>query len=163
MEETHIRLADEAQQAFYQRENLVMSVDVKAFGVIAIDAVLSTIFLYLLTEFKSTWLAIPYVFLVFSLIFLAKCVWPVKWNRPSIPLMLNEYWDLDYKEVIEILSANYIQLDGLLKKIYEYKFKNFYIGIKLVIVALILEIMIITSILVVRVCGINLNFVCFWV
>lgn len=46
-------MVDDARQSFFQLENLMSSLDTKAFGVVAIGAVLISIYTYILNNFPE--------------------------------------------------------------------------------------------------------------
>jgi hypothetical protein len=132
-------MLEETRQAFHQRQTLLMSVDLKAFGIIAINAVLISVFSYVLSAVKSDYLVIPFAFIIASVAFLTKCVWPIEWWGMEAATIVRDFGELEYREAIGSLAASYVQLDEMLKNKYKNKYDDFYVGARLAGAALISE------------------------
>jgi hypothetical protein len=144
MDNVHSLLLEETRSNFYQLENLVLNLDMKAFGLAAIDALLFSMFVYLFSLFTSIPLIlyVPPLILVFSLIFLILCICPQDWYRQDASATLNKYETWEPERATRQLAKNYaVSADELSQKYWE-KFRFFQNGLRLAILASISEILI---------------------
>jgi hypothetical protein len=139
MDEKYNLLIEETRQSFFQLENLTTSIDNKAYGTIAFDTILLSIFAYAFTFYSSILLYIAPTILVISLILTLRSIWPQtrfgSENKETIKL----FKTLEFKEIVRTLAANYTSYDIVLWKIYKNKVKYLYYGLKLTTVAIVVE------------------------
>jgi hypothetical protein len=144
MDNTHSILLEETRSNFFQLESLSSSLDVKAFGLATIDALLFSMFTYIFTLFKAIPLILytPSLLLTISLIFSISCVCPQNWYRQSGSATLNKYETWESEDVARQLAKNYTASESELFEKYMEKFGFFQKGLKLSILAFALEIVI---------------------
>ena len=104
-------MVNETRQSFFQRENLLMSVDIKCFGLISINAVLFAIFVYIFTIDKSDFLCIPSILLVASLFASIASIWPREWDRQDCKATIEKYGELPSGQAATQLAINYATWD----------------------------------------------------
>jgi hypothetical protein len=136
----HDLMVNDARQSFFQLENLVSSLDAKAFGVVAIGSVWLSIFTYILTIFKFYSLYIPYLILMIAILSIIGCIFPRKWKRGSSLLNIKEHGNIDFEDAANAMAMNYAKWEDILDKKYNEKFKFFEIGLGLMAISIILEI-----------------------
>jgi hypothetical protein len=109
MDNTHSILLEEIRSNFFQLESLSSSLDVKAFGLATIDALLFSMFTYIFTLFKPVpvILYFPSLILIISLIFLISSICPQNWYRQSGSATLNKYETWKSEDVTRQLAKNY--------------------------------------------------------
>lgn len=144
MDNTHSILLEEIRSNFFQLESLSSSLDVKAFGLATIDALLFSMFTYIFTLFKPIPLIlyVPCLMLIISLIFLIFCICPQNWCRQNGSATLDKYETWDSEDVARQLAKNYAASESELFEKYMEKFGFFQKGLKLTILAFVLEIIV---------------------
>ncbi len=147
MGDIHELMLNDARQSFFQLENLMSSLDTKAFGVVAIGAVLFSIYTYILNNlFKNDNLYLPYSILALSLIVMVCCIFPRGWKRGSSLANIKESEDLGYEDAANTMAMNYAKWEDKLYKTYKKKLVLFEIGLGFMGVSVLLEIIIICGI-----------------
>jgi hypothetical protein len=144
VDEKYNLLVDETRQSFFQLENLTTSIDNKAYGTIAFDTILLSMFAYVFTFYSSRILLyIAPTILIIALLFALVCIWPRtrfgSENKGTIEL----FKTLEFKEIARILAANYTSYDMVLWKIYKKKVNYLQYGLKLTTIAIVVEAVII--------------------
>jgi hypothetical protein len=140
MSDIYSIMLEESRQSFFQLENLMSYLDMKAFGLCAINALLFSIFAYLLSLFKAHIPLVMYIpsgLLVVSLIFLIFCTWPQDWNRQDGLATLNKYGTWDCERASRQLAKNYATSENELFIKYWEKFEHFRKGLILTIFAFV--------------------------
>jgi hypothetical protein len=133
-------LVEETRQTFFQLESLTTSVDNKAYGMIALDTVLLSMFAFLLTLYSSKfWLYIAPMLLVLSLLCMLYCIKPRKWFGPENKKTIELFKTKKFDEIARILAANYTSYDIVIWKIYNEKFKYLNLGLKLTMISIVVE------------------------
>ena len=136
----HSMLVDETRQSFFQLENLTTSVDNKAYGVIAFNTILLSMFAYVFTFYSGRILFyIAPTLLLISLLLVLICIWPRAWFRPENRETIKLFKTLGFKEIARTLAANYTSYEMVLCKIYKKKFNYLYYGLKLTTIAIAIE------------------------
>lgn len=136
-------MADDARQSFFQLENLMSALDTKAFGVVAIGAVLFSIYAYVINNiFKFYSLYLPYSILILSLVFMGGCIFPRNWKRGSSLKTIKEYGNLDFEDAANKVAMNYARWEDKLYKTYRKKFVLFKIGLSFMGLSVLSEIII---------------------
>jgi hypothetical protein len=138
-------LLEETRANFFQLENWMSNLDMKAFGLATINALLFSLFAYILILFKENIplaLYLPPSLLVLSLIFLILCTWPQSWRRQIGKATIEHYESLEAEKAARQLAANYSTWECELLKKYWNKFNFFKISLVLTILALVSEIII---------------------
>ena len=137
-------MVNDARQSFFQLENLMSSLDTKAFGVVAIGAVLFSIYTYILNKFPNhDNLYLPYSILIISLLFMGCCIFPRGWERGSSLKNIKENGTLEYEEAANIMSMNYARWEDKLYETYKKKQILFEIGLGFMGLSILVEIVII--------------------
>lgn len=140
----HDLMVNDARQSFFQLENLMSSLDAKAFGVVAIGAVLFSIYTYILSNlFKYDMLYLPYLTLILSLLIMVCCIFPRSWVRGSSLENIKEHGDLDFQDAANTMAMNYAKWEDILYKIYKRKMALFEIGLGLMGASILFEVCII--------------------
>lgn len=138
--EKHNLLIEETRQSFFQLENLTTALDNKAYGMIAFNTILLSIFGYIIVNYFNYTLAyIAPVLLAGSLILLLFCVYLREWGRPDSEESIKLFKDLDYKVVARQLAANYVKYERELYKIYFDKAKYLKLSFKFTVAAIVVE------------------------
>jgi hypothetical protein len=132
-------MVNEARQSFYQLENVTAALDSKAFGIVAFDTILLSVFAYIISLHSSRLFYIAPIFLIVSLLCVLICVKPRKCDRQCSDLILKTYGKLSYEQAATNIAANYAGLEEDLYKIYEGKFKYLNFGLILLFIALLIE------------------------
>jgi hypothetical protein len=138
-------LLEETRANFFQIENWMSNLDTKAFGLSTINALLFSLFAYILILFQENIplaLYLPPVLLILSLIFLILCAWPQYWRRQSGKATIEHYESLEPETAARQLAANYSTWECELLKKYWNKFRFFKIGLILTMAAFVSEIII---------------------
>lgn len=140
MNEKHSLIVEETRQAFFQLENQTTTIDNKAYGMIAFDTILLSMFAYIFSFYTSHfWLYVAPAMLVISLLCLLFCIKPRKWYGPDNAKTILLFKDKPIEEISRILAANYTSYDIVLWKIYREKFKWLNIGLKIAMIAIAVE------------------------
>jgi len=148
----HNLLVEETRQSFFQLENLTTALDNKAYGMIAFNTILVTIFGYIIANHFNHFLAyIAPTLLMGSLALLLFCIYLRGWERPesekTIELFKKEN-GLDFKTIARQIAANYVSYERYLYKRYLDKSKYLIWSFYLTIVAIIAEFFIILGIII---------------
>ena len=131
-------MLEEARSNFFQFENLISNLDVKAFGVVAIDAILLSAFVSILSSWKPTvpaYYYVPSLFLVVSLVFMTFCIWPRTWKRQNGEKIISKYGTFNPEDAAGQLAVNYAQAEMKLAKTYDIKLRFFETGLVLTVIA----------------------------
>lgn len=137
-------MVNDARQSFFQLENLMSSLDTKAFGVVAIGAVLFSIYTYILNNFPvNEILYMPYSILVLSLLFMGCCIFPRGWKRGSSLKNIKENGNLEYEDAANTMAMNYARWEDILYETYKSKLALFEIGLSFMGLSILLEVVII--------------------
>ena len=144
MNNVHSLLLEEARSNFFQLESLTSNLDMKAFGLIAVDALLFSIFVYLFSLFTNIPLIlyVPSLILIVSLVFLILCICPQNWKIQNASATLNKYETWESERATRQLAKNYAASADEISEKYWEKFGFFQIGLKLSILAFISEILV---------------------
>ncbi len=138
--EKHSLLVEETRQAFFQLENLTTALDNKAYGMIAFNTILISIFGYIIANYFNYALAyIAPTLLIGSLALLLFCIYLRGWERPDSEKSKGLFKDLDYKAIARQLAANYVKYERELYKKYFDKAKYLKWSFKLTIAAIAVE------------------------
>jgi hypothetical protein len=138
--EKHNLLIEETRQSFFQLENLTTALDNKAYGMIAFNTILISIFGYIIANYFNYALAyIAPILLMGSLIILLFCVYPRNWFRPNSEKSLNLFDELGFKPIAGQLAVNYASYEKYLYKKYYKKVKYLKWSFKLTIAAIVIE------------------------
>ena len=138
----HDLMVNDARQSFFQLENLMSSLDAKAFGVVAIGAVLFSIYTYILSNlFNYDMLYLPYLTLILSLLIMVCCIFPRSWDRGSSLKNINEHGDLDFEDAANTMAMNYAKWEDILYGIYKRKLALFEIGLGLMGASILFEVL----------------------
>jgi len=149
MGDIHDLMVNDARQSFFQLENLMSSLDTKAFGVVAIGAVIFSIYTYILNNlFKSDILYLPYLVLILSLLVMVCCIFPRNWKRGSSLKNIKEHGNMEFEDAADTMAMNYAKWEDKLYEIYKSKVALFEIGLGLMGVSILLEIIIIFGFLI---------------
>lgn len=138
MDDIYNLMLDETRQNFFQLENLMSNLDMKAFGIIAVNAIM-----FSWDKFQSFWFFIPLCFLIISSALLIICVWPRIWDRQSSEATIKEYGTLTPEKASSQLTVNYATWESYLTEIYEKKIKHLRNGLIVTTLAFILGVFII--------------------
>lgn len=138
-ENKHILLVEETRQAFFQLENLTTSIDNKAFGMIALDTILLSMFVYMSTLYSSILLYVAPVLITTALIAILICVKPRKWYSPNNEETIKLFKNKSFGEISRILAANYTSYDMVLWKIYNHKVEYLKYGVWITIISVVVE------------------------
>jgi len=137
MDDAHSLFLDETRASFFQLENLTSYLDMKAFGVVAINAILLSAFIGILIQLKAnSYCYIPCIFLVISIGFVVLCVWPREHKGQSGLIKVTQYGQLKADNAAGILTANYVDWEERLRKIYNEKMDFLNVALALTIVSL---------------------------
>jgi hypothetical protein len=142
MSDKHDLLVEETRQAFFQLENLVTSIDNKAFGMIALDTILLSIFAYVFTLFPTCSGILLYVspmLIMLSLLLVLICIKPRKWYSPDNEKTIKLFENKPANEIARILAANYTSYDIVLTKIYNKKIEYLKYGVWITIISIVVE------------------------
>jgi hypothetical protein len=138
----HDLMVNDARQSFFQLENLMSSLDAKAFGVVAIGAVLFSIYTYILSNlFNYDMLYLPYLTLILSLLIMVCCIFPRSWDRGSSLKNIKEHGDLDFEDAANTMAMNYAKWEDILYGIYKRKLALFEIGLGLMGASILFEVL----------------------
>jgi hypothetical protein len=134
-------MVNDARQSFFQLENLMSSLDAKAFGVVAIGAVLFSVYTYILTNlFKFNMLYLPYLVLILSLLVMFCCIFPRSWDRGSCLKNIKEHGNLNFEDAANTMAMNYARWEDLLYQTYKRKMALFEVGLGLMSVSILFEV-----------------------
>lgn len=137
-------MVNDARQSFFQLENLMSSLDTKAFGVVAIGAVIFSIYTYIINNlFKYNIIYLPYLVLILSLLVMICCIFPRNWKRGSSLKNIKEHGDLEFEDAANIMAMNYAKWEDKLYKTYKSKVALFEVGLGLMGISIFFEIIII--------------------
>jgi len=143
MSEKHNLIVEETRQAFFWLDNSVVSIDNKAYGMIAFDTILLSMFAYMFTFYSNRfWIYVAPAMLVVSLLCLLFCIKPRKWYGPDNEKTIKLFKGKPIEEISRILAANYTSYDIVLWKIYKNKFKYLDLGLKITMVAIAMEVLV---------------------
>lgn len=138
--EKHNLLIEEMRQSFFQLENLTTALDNKAYGMIAFNTILLSIFGYIIVNYLNYGLMyIAPVLLVGSLITLLFCVYLREWGRPIADRTFDLFDNLDVKAISKQLAINYLSCEAALLEKYINKVKYLKISFIFTVLAIIIE------------------------
>jgi hypothetical protein len=126
MDEVHFLMLEETRESFFQFENLISFLDMKAFGVAAIDTIFLSAIVDLLSNWKSgvpVYYYTPSIFLILSLGFIVFCIWLRTWERQSGKNTICNYGTLEPKDAAGQLAVNYASCEEQLRTIYDEKMR----------------------------------------
>jgi hypothetical protein len=142
-------MVSDARQSFFQLENLMSSLDTKAFGVVAIGAVIFSIYTYIINSIlKDDILYLPYLTLVLSLLVMICCIFPRNWKRGSSLKNIQEHGNMVFEDAANTMAMNYSKWEDKLYKTYKSKVALFEIGLGLMGISILFEIVIIFGFLI---------------
>ena len=145
MDDVHFLMLEETRESFFQFESLMSFLDMKAFGIAAIDAIFLSAFIDILSNWKTaspSYYYTPSIFLVLSLVFVVFSVWLRTWDRQSGKNTICKYGTLESKDAAGQLAVNYASCEEQLRTIYDEKMRFFKIGLVMTGIASILIIII---------------------
>jgi len=136
-------MAEETRQSYFQLESLTTSLDSKVFGVITADALLFSVFTYIINEsFSNKLFYIAPALISVSFILLLVSVWPRRHLMHNSKDVIKKYGKLDPREALSQLAANYADLEKELSKTYDKKYRWFFAGLVLTILSMAIELMV---------------------
>lgn len=140
MSEKHNLLIEETRQSFFELESLTISVDNKAYGMIAFIAVLVTISVYITTLYPGWYpVYLSPALLVVSLLFALLCIYPREWFRPDVEESIKLFESMDSDAIAMQLSASYVSSERSLSEIYINKFGYLKCCLLITICAIVIE------------------------
>ncbi len=147
--EKHNLLIEETRQSFFQLENLTTALDNKAYGMIAFNTILISIFGYIIVHyFNSPSAYIAPGLLIESLILLLFCIYLRKWERLNTEETVKLFKNLDFKEIAGQLATNYVNYEKKLYKTYFNKLEYLNLSFKLTIVAILIEVLVVVCLII---------------
>lgn len=134
-------MLDETRQNFFQVESWISFLDLKAFGIIAINAILVSFFAIILTKYPTLpyYYLIPCFLLVVSSAFMLFCIWPRKWKKMAGYLIWEEYRSLEADNASQLLAEKYAENEKSLYKIYDLKLRFFKVGLVFTVISFVLN------------------------
>jgi hypothetical protein len=138
MSDIYSIMLEESRQSFFKLENLMSFLDMKAFGIVAINAITLSFFVDLLNNFEvSIYYYVPLLLFIVSLGFVIFCVWTRTWHRQSGSKTIENYGKLEAEDAASQLAINYASCEEELREIYSEKMMFFNIGLVLMMLGFI--------------------------
>jgi|WetSurMetagenome_2_1015567.scaffolds.fasta_scaffold26923_3 hypothetical protein len=141
MSEIYEVMAEESRQSYFHLENMIMSLDSKAFGVITADALLFSVFTYVIDKSNTLFYIAPALIIV-SFVLLLASVWRRAYQIQTGDEVIKKYGRLESKLALSQLAANYADLESKLSKIYNKKFGWFLAGLILMVISMAMELIV---------------------
>lgn len=147
MSDIHSLMLEETRSNFFQLESWMSFLDLKAFGIIAINAILVSVFAIILTKYPNLpyYYFIPCLILIVSSAFMLFCIWPRKWKKLAGHRIWEEYKTLEKDSAVQLLAEKYAKNEKALYKIYDLKITFFKTRLIFTRVGFVLESLIFVS------------------
>ena len=134
-------MAEEARQSYFHLENMITSLDSKAFGVITADTLLFSVFTYNICEPNAN-LYISPVLIIVSFVLLLGSIWPRAYHIQTSDEVIKKYGTMESKSALSQLAANYADLELRLSEIYNNKFRWFLVGLIVLAISMVIELVV---------------------
>lgn len=136
-------MVNEARESLFQLECIATSLDNKAYGIIAFNTILLSVFAFSYEIYHSKLIFIPSFLLIASLISVLICIVPRSSHRMTGEKIISLYGQMNAEEAAGQLAANYAGLEKELNGIYDEKYKYLKCGLLSMIASLIVGFVII--------------------
>jgi len=136
-------MVDEARESLFQLEYIATSLDSKAYGIIAINTILLSVFAFSFEIYHSKLIFVPSFIIIASLISVLVCIVPRSSHRMTGEKIINLYGEMNIDNAAGQLAFNYASLEKELNVIYEEKYKYFRWGLLSTIASVIVGFVII--------------------
>jgi len=114
-------MVNESRESLFQLECIANSLDNKAYGLIAFNTILLSIFAYFVDAYHNDFMYIPTILIIISLLALLVCIIPRTSHRMTGEIIINRYGEKEFNDAAGCLAFNYASLEKELTDIYNKK------------------------------------------
>ncbi len=122
-------MVNETRESLFQLECIATSLDNKAYGIIAFNTILLSVFAFSYEVYHSKLIFIPSFLIIASLISVLICIVPRSSHRMTGEKIINLYGEMDADNAAGQLALNYASLEKELNGIYDEKYKYLRVGL----------------------------------
>ena len=137
-------IINEVRESLFQLECITTSLDNKAYGLIALNTILLSVFAYSHDFYKSYIIYIPSFLIIASLILVLICIIPRTSHRMTGENIIHLYGEMKFDDAAGRLALNYASLEKELNEVYKIKMIYFGWGLKLTIASIIIEMIVLS-------------------
>jgi hypothetical protein len=111
-------MVNEARESYFQLESITTALDNKAYGLIAFNTILLTVFVFSYELYHNNLIFIPSVLIIVSQVSVLICIIPRTSHRMTGEIIIHRYGVKEFDDAAGQLAHNYAGLEKELNNIY---------------------------------------------